>query len=246
MPAHEIIRLAETSSTNLHAVQLLSGVRPPEGTVVITDHQLNGMGQGDNRWESEPGKNLTFSLILYPVFSADRQFILNKALTLGIHAYLQSELPESAVSVKWPNDIYIGGRKACGILIRNSVIGTRFDYAVAGIGLNVNQTHFVSNAPNPVSMKMVSGKEYDLNRELEKLLVSLSAWYKVAAEGRETRIEKAYQQVLYRRMEWHEYELKNRTITARITGTSPYGQLLLEENSGETHCCDLKEVRFLP
>jgi len=165
----KIIRLPETKSTNSYAIELLKQDRPKEGSVVITDHQTHGKGTDTNTWESEKGKNLTFSLILYPALGADQQFILNKAISLGIYDFLISILPNHKVSIKWPNDLYIGDKKACGILIQNSVLGNKLEYMVAGIGLNVNQILFTSNAPNPISLKMASGLDYNLDEYIQKL-----------------------------------------------------------------------------
>jgi BirA family transcriptional regulator, biotin operon repressor / biotin---[acetyl-CoA-carboxylase] ligase len=240
-----IIRLPETSSTNSATIELLSKERPGEGSAIITDHQTDGRGIDTNRWESEKGMNLTFSLILYPTFTADHQFILNKAISLGIYDFLVAELPGHKVSIKWPNDIYIGNKKACGILIQNSVIGNKLDYVVVGIGLNVNQTHFRSNAPNPVSLKMISGKDYDLEEILQGLLQFVSKRYSLVQPQTFQEVENDYQFALYRRMEWYDYLLKGSKVHARITGTNAYGQLLLETKSEQIYVCDLKEVKFI-
>lgn len=240
-----IIHLPETGSTNSAAIELLSKERPGEGSVIITDHQTDGRGIDTNKWESEKGMNLTFSLILYPTFNAGQQFILNKAISLGIYDFLVAGLPGQKVSIKWPNDIYIGDKKACGILIQNSVIGNRFDYVVVGIGLNVNQTLFISNAPNPVSLKMITGKDYNLEELLQQLLRSVTKRYRQVKPESIHEIENDYQFALYRRMEWHDYLLKDVNVPARITGTSAYGQLLLETRTNQIVVCNLKEVKFI-
>lgn len=241
----KIIRLPETASTNSYAIEMLSKDRPENGTVIITDFQTHGKGTDTNTWESEKGRNLTLSLILYPAFNAGQQFILNKAISLAICNFLQSELPEKHVKVKWPNDIYIEDKKVCGILIQNSVIGNRLDYVVAGIGLNVNQVSFTGNAPNPVSMKMATGTEYDLNEFLDRFLNSIFEKYALVKTETSEIIENEYDKQLYRRMEWHDYLINDIRINARITGTSAYGQLLLETKTNQKLTCDLKEVKFL-
>ncbi|MFZ4707442.1 MAG: biotin--[acetyl-CoA-carboxylase] ligase [Bacteroidales bacterium] len=240
-----IIRLLETESTNSYAINLLSEKRPAEGCVILADYQTKGRGTDSNSWESEMGKNLTFSLILYPAFTADRQFVLNKAISLGICDYLQSALTDHTVSIKWPNDIYIADKKACGILIQNSVIGNRLDYVVVGIGLNVNQTVFVSDAPNPVSMHMASGLHYMLSAVLDQLLVFIMKRYVQVSQGESARVEADYLSVLYRYMKWHYFVVKGKSLVARITGTNAYGQLELETEAGEELVCDLKEVKFV-
>jgi len=244
LKAH-IIRLTETESTNSYAISLLSKNRPSNGSVIITGYQTHGRGTDANKWESEKDKNLTFSIILYPEFTADRQFLLNKAISIGIFRFLQNEFPKEKIAIKWPNDIYINDYKACGILIQNSIMGNKLDYVVVGIGLNVNQNRFISDAPNPISMNMVSGKEYNLDKTLHNLLASIFEQYERVNSGLTDKIEHEYQNALYRVMEWHDYLIKGLTVHARITGTSEYGQLLLESNDNQKYVCDLKEVKFL-
>lgn len=240
-----LIHLPETGSTNSYAIGILSKDRPEEGYVIITDNQTQGKGTDTNTWESKKGKNLTFSLILYPSFTADQQFILNKAISLGICEFLQTELHRKDVSIKWPNDIYIGDKKVCGILIQNSVIGNKLDYVVVGIGLNVNQTLFTSDAPNPVSLKMVTGINYDLDELVQKLLHSIFEKYDMVKPETSGKIENNYHKALYRMMEWHHYMVKGMEIYARISGTNTSGQLLLESETEQVLICDLKEVKFI-
>ena len=241
----KIIHLSETRSTNSYAIELLSKARPDEGCVIITDHQTAGKGTDTNIWESEKGKNLTFSLILYPAVAADQQFILNKAISLGIYDFLVAELPDQKISIKWPNDLYIENKKVCGILIQNSVMGNKLDYMIVGIGLNVNQTVFTGNAPNPVSLKMVTGLEFNLNELLYKLLQAIFKRYSNIRPEATRKIEKDYQQALYRLNEWYEYIVNGTSIYSRISGTTAYGQLIMEKETGETLVCDLKEVKFI-
>ena len=240
-----IIRLSKAKSTNSYAIEILSKDHPEEGSVFITDNQTQGKGTDTNTWESEKGKNLTFSLILYPTLEADQQALLNKALSLGIYDFLTTVLPNRKISIKWPNDLYIEDSKVCGILVQNSVIGNKLEYVVAGIGLNVNQMLFTSDAPNPISLKMVTGIEYRLNKILHELLHSIFERYIFTAPGSIRRIETDYQKALYRMMEWHEYLVKGIKVFSRITGTNAYGQLLLENEAGDILICGLKEVTFL-
>jgi BirA family biotin operon repressor/biotin-[acetyl-CoA-carboxylase] ligase len=243
MPA--IIRLPGTESTNSYAIELLSKEHPEEGCVIITDSQTQGKGTDSNTWESEKGKNLTFSLILYPKLVADQQFLLNKAISLGIYDFLVKEIPGNKISIKWPNDLYVEDKKICGILIQNSVMGNNLQYMVAGIGLNVNQTLFISNAPNPVALRMITKQEYNLDEILQNLLDSISERYLAAKPETAGEIEKDYQKSLYRIMEWHDYLIKGINMHLRITGTTVYGQLVLENEACETIVCDLKEVKFI-
>jgi BirA family biotin operon repressor/biotin-[acetyl-CoA-carboxylase] ligase len=240
-----IILLSETDSTNQYAMRMLASEDPPEGTIIRADSQTNGRGLDTNSWESEKGKNLTFSIILFPEFGVENQFLLNKTVSLGIREYLAKELPDSRVSIKWPNDIYIDDRKACGILIQNSIMGNLFDYVVIGIGLNVNQTAFRSNAPNPVSMKMLTQNHYNLETALIDLVDSIFNKYYQLVNNSAAEIEEAYKSALYRLEQWHLFTIDNEAVRGRIKGTNSYGQLLLEMESGLVKVLDLKEVRFI-
>ncbi|MBQ7773428.1 MAG: biotin--[Bacteroidales bacterium] len=122
-----------------------------EGSVWIADFQTAGRGQRGNRWESRKGENLTFSILFKPEFlPPHKQFLISQVCAVGIYRYLAGKgMP---ASIKWPNDIYIGNKKICGILIENSISGDKLSVSIAGIGLNLNQTQFASDAPNPTSL----------------------------------------------------------------------------------------------
>ncbi|MDE6296684.1 MAG: biotin--[acetyl-CoA-carboxylase] ligase [Muribaculaceae bacterium] len=130
--------------------------------------QPEGRGQRGNSWESEPGKNLTFSILWKPAGLAPReQFSISEATACGVVDYLESRGIEARVT--WPNEIYVGDKKICGILIEHSLIGNEMDYSIIGVGINVNQHDFISDALNPVSMWQLTGKRYDLRQEMESV-----------------------------------------------------------------------------
>ena len=138
-----IIKKNQISSTNTVAIELLKKEELPEGTIIWADEQTKGRGQRGNSWESEPGTNLTISIILFPHFlKAEDQFLLSKVTSLAITDYLANRFNQ--VTIKWPNDIYVANDKIAGILIENSIIGSSFEYAVIGIGLNIGiQTNLI-------------------------------------------------------------------------------------------------------
>lgn len=166
-----IKHIASCASTN---TELAAMHDAPHGTVVWTGKQTAGRGQRGNSWESEPGKNLTFSLLLRPAsIRASRQFELSMLVSLGIVEALGECGVEACI--KWPNDIYAGGdRKICGILIENTISGSGIERSVAGIGLNVNQEVFRSDAPNPVSIKNITGTECALEPLLESVCCKIT------------------------------------------------------------------------
>ncbi|NVO19997.1 MAG: biotin--[acetyl-CoA-carboxylase] ligase [Bacteroidetes bacterium] len=240
-----VIRLPETASTNLHALRELNSHRPAEGSVYITDNQTQGRGLETNSWESEPGKNLTFSFILYPSFlPVDKQFRLNQCIALGISDFVKQMITDR-ITVKWPNDIYYRDKKICGTLIQNSVIGSSFDYSVIGIGMNVNQAEFLSEAPNPVSMMNVLGIEQSLENLSLQLFQSLDRRYWQLMNGEFEKLSADYLNNLYRMGEIGKYMIHGIEEEARITGVSNYGHLLLKNVNGKSWSCDLKEVKYL-
>lgn len=157
-----IVTYPELASTNTTAAQM--GDEAAHGDVIRAVAQTAGRGQRGNSWESEPGKNATFSLVLRPVtWPAQRQFELSMAVSLAICRELDDILnTPGSVKVKWPNDIYVGDKKLCGILIENVLTGIKIERMIIGAGINLNQTQFVSDAPNPVSLKQISGADYDV------------------------------------------------------------------------------------
>jgi len=243
-----MIKLDATTSTNDYAHNLLTkGENIVEGTVVIADNQHKGKGQRGNIWVSEPGLNLTFSIILYPKFlHPSDQFELSKAISLGIVSYLRRALPVnlSAITVKWPNDIYVDDKKVCGILIENLVSGARLTHSIVGIGLNVNQEVFDKGLLNPTSLRLLVNSEYDLEHVRQELLTYLDSRYIELRSGARHNINEEYAASLYQFGEMRVYEVKGVHLRARICGVDETGRLVLEAENKEKVHCDLKEVVF--
>lgn len=243
---NEILQLKEIDSTNRFFMDWLTREKPEEGTLLITDFQTAGKGMDGAKWESEFGQNLTFSFVLYPAFLApDAQFYLNKTISLGLTDLVQELLPSrNDIRIKWPNDIYIGDHKVAGTLIQNGIKGNIFDFAVIGIGLNVNQVSFTGESTNPVSLKMVSGYEYDLQEVLGNILEKLQFRYDQLKSGQKQAIDAEYLAKFYRFKEMAGFIYKEKSIKAKITGVNRYGQLILEIPGDKIIECDLKEIKF--
>lgn len=240
-----IIRLSKIGSTNQYALSLLHEEVLPEGTVIVTGNQTEGRGVDNNKWESEPGKNLTFSMVIYPNYiPVEEQFYLNKAFSLGIFDLVRKEAGETT-RIKWPNDVYIGDQKIAGILIQNGIRGNEFSYCVSGIGLNVNQEKFSSMPVDPVSLKMATGKKYNLNSLLEELSGALNRRLDQLRSGHLDLIDRDYHSALFRLNEWAGYLYHGKELKARILGVDSRGHLLLETEEGGRVKCDLKEIKFL-
>ncbi len=239
-----IIKIDSTPSTNIYLKDLLNNSPLSEGTVVVADAQTAGRGQTGTHWESEPCKNLTFSLLLRPAFLpvAD-YFLLSKVVALGISDCLEKYL--SGITIKWPNDIYWQDKKLVGILIENEITGSTIGQSVIGIGINVNQEIFRSDAPNPVSMKHILGEEIDLDILLAEMVDSILARYEALKEGNHKKIEQDYFSRLYRRQGYHWFEDKNGRFEAGIETVDNAGYIHLLTDTGERKKYAFKEVKYL-
>jgi len=239
-----IIRINQLDSTNSYALQLLKDTNPSGGTVVMALNQTEGRGQQTNAWESESGKNLTISLILRPDFIlAQDQFQISMLISLGVSDYLKAYTEN--VSIKWPNDIYVGDKKIAGILIEQSIMGAHLSHSVCGIGVNVNQGEFTSNAPNPVSLNMLTKKNYQLEDELVKLLAAFEKRYFQAMNEGGTKLEADYLKSLYWMNEEHTFEDEDGEFTGKIVGISEFGQLQVEDEDKDIRTFNFKEISFL-
>jgi len=240
---HLIVRKNEIHSTNSFATELMKSNNPSAGTVVLALNQTKGRGQHTNVWESEWGKNLTISIILMPDFlPIDQQFKISMIISLGVLDYLKIYLPN--VFIKWPNDIYVQDDKIAGILIEHSVMGATLSQSICGIGLNINQEKFYSDAPNPTSLKLQTNKDYEIELELSKLLESIEARYFQLLDGKLNLLEENYLQSLYWINELHQFEDKNGSFTGEITGVTALGQLRIFVGEQE-RIYNFKEVSFI-
>ena len=241
-------------STNTRLVALRDEF--PDRTVFAARYQSAGRGQMGNRWESRAGENLTFSILLKPAFlAADEQFALSQAVALGVLDYLQGQgVP---ATVKWPNDLYAGDRKICGMLIETGLSDGHLAWAVAGIGLNVNQRTFDPSLPNPTSLALETGRAFRIEAELPALLHGILARCdRLESPYARNGNDAAYLNHLYRRGAWHWFEelpaseipAQNRTgrrIEARILGIDPESRLLLEHRDGSLHAYGFKEIKYV-
>ena len=228
----------------------------PDRTVYAALYQTAGRGQKGNRWESRPGENLMFSILLKPArLFVREQFLLSQIVALGLLDYLRAEGIEA--TIKWPNDIYAGDRKICGTLLENSLSDGRIASSVAGIGLNMNQRDFDPSLPNPTSMTLVTGRHYDVKAELPKLLACIFSYCdRLDSPYARNGFDAMYLEHLYRRGQWRFFEempaceipTEHRTghrIEARILGIDTDARLLLEHRDGTLHHYGFKEVKYV-
>lgn len=253
MKRYRTVRIDTTASTNTYAKSLTA---PDTGegdvpTVVITDNQTEGRGQRGNTWHSEPGMNLTFSLVVYPSWmSAARQFELSMLVALGLvetlRQYIDEEHHPEWLKIKWPNDIYYGDRKIAGILIENVIGENAIERSVIGIGLNVNQTRFARELPNPVSLREITGHETDLAKLLETTVDTiLDNIDNYETDPEIDELTAVYNSLLWRADNaFHNWQLPDsaETIRARLVKVDCDGRLHLEMTDGTQKTFLFKEI----
>ncbi len=240
----KVIRLESTDSTSTYLRTVLHDA--PHGTVVVTDRQLAGRGQRGNSWEAAPGQNLTFSVMVHPVgIEAMTQYAISEAVSTAIVTTLKPLVPEpELLAIKWPNDIYYGDRKLCGILIENSLSGMTVSKTIIGVGINVNQQEFVSDAPNPVSLWQITRHEYDLGSLLNDVCMAIIEAVECLSDAQlRSEIAREYRGRLWRREGLHPFRSPDgRLFMAEIVEVLPTGHLVLRHDDGQLSTHAFKEV----
>lgn len=225
-----LINYVTLDSTNSEAMRLIFSGNISDSTVVIADYQDHGRGQGGNSWNSRSGENLLMSWIVFPAFlSAQSQFKLSKAVSLAILDMLEEQL--LPCSIKWPNDIICNGSKIAGILIENSLMGSRLRHSIIGIGLNINQTEFPEFPFKATSMLMLSGKAYPVN-EICKLLIDKLVKRYAELMNNQGQIDAAYLGRMYRLNEASRFSCGGDELVGVIRGVDEMGELLIEFSQG--------------
>ena len=238
-----IIHIPKTDSSNNEAKRILQKKNLSDFSVIYVNEQTSGKGQRDNKWISEAGKNLTFSIICFPKIKPENQFYLSKVISSGINNYLNSKI--QGFKIKWPNDIYYRNKKICGILIENSLSGQKIKNSVTGIGININQTNFPDEIPNALSLKNITGIDYNIENELHLLLNFIFEKYKLLSPDNFNQIDKEYLQNLYKINITAKFKDKYGIFKGKITGTTPEGKLIIKTTGGDIRYYNFKEVEFL-
>ena len=234
----------EVDSTNN---ELLRHIRDYDNlSVIAAVSQTAGRGQRGNRWLSKPGDNLTFSMLIRPQGLPVREvMVLTCLATLAVRDTLRGEGVPAVI--KWPNDIYVGKKKICGMLVENGLDGTDIDWSVIGIGINLNQTEFPGELLNPTSLKRLTGRSYELDpflekvcREIEKLLPGL-----VSMEGR-NGLREAYERDLFQKDIDASYRdlSTGEEFTGVLRGITPEGLVRIEAE-GQERTFGFKEVGYI-
>lgn len=233
----EIIHLTNITSTNDYLLSLKS----QEDIVAVSDYQTSGKGMGTNRWESEPGKNLLFSILIHPTWiPVNQQYLLSMAEAIALCDTLREVTDD--ITIKWPNDIYWKDKKISGTRIDVNLSGGILADMVIGTGINVNQTEFLSDAPNPVSLKQITGREHDREALLKDILKRFQPLQQMLKDGGTEEIVRLYHERLYRKEGIHGYKDANGTFMAAIDYVEPSGILHLTLEDGTKREYMFKEV----
>lgn len=250
-PEMEITVLQSTDSTNnwLRAHREETSGRT---MLVITDCQTAGRGSGSNHWESEPGCNLTFSMQVCPTaLQANHVFALSEAMSLGVCMGLRQLMTEqdgqasAAFRIKWPNDVYHANGKVCGMLIENDLQSRWVERSVIGVGINVNQNCFLSDAPNPLSLSQIIGKKASRMQVLAAVLSRFRNCFIMLEQGDFAGLHELYMNYVYRLHEWHRFIDKDGTFEGCITNICPDGHLLLIDSGGQRRIYAFGEIKYI-
>ena len=243
MPEQEpsIIHLAETESTNQSLRILLSDGNLPNNSILWADYQTKGRGQAGNSWESEPGMNLLCSILFYPeLLPANQFFVIAELAALSVKHTLDRYT--SDISIKWPNDIYWKDKKISGILIENELSGALIARSIIGIGINLNQSGFKSEASNPVSLNLITGYTYDRKEILDQLHTEFKLLAQELKDNGVESLHPKYCAALYHREGFYSYQDVAGCFEARIHAIELSGHLILERKDGKTSRYAFKEV----
>jgi BirA family biotin operon repressor/biotin-[acetyl-CoA-carboxylase] ligase len=242
----EIIHLTTVDSTNKYAQEFVATSPIKNGLVIWADEQTAGKGYGENRWESEKGKNLTFTLVIQPVYIApSAQFLITKIVSLALLAVIERITNRNDIRIKWPNDLYIRNKKLAGILIQSTIKGENIDFSMIGIGLNVNQKNFSSILPNPVSLIQITRQPLDREKLLNELLDSFRNEYLNSGSPHfQETIASRYMEKMYLFNEWAKFKAKDQLFKGKITAIGPFGHLIITLENGEEKQFGFKEVEF--
>lgn len=243
-PILNLIAHDELDSTNTYLREEKQRKQFPEFTYVTANYQRAGKGQRGNSWESAPHSNLMFSVLLRPECLPMKQhFILSELVSLALLKTLAKY--SKHFSIKWPNDLYWKDYKIAGILIENDIEGLSLKESVIGIGLNVNQKEFLSDAPNPISLFQILQKEIDRNTLLQEFHNHLSEEYHRLACGELIEIADEYQSALYRLGDYYTYADKDGEFEAQIHRVADDGTLYLVDEKGKLRKYLFKEVKYI-
>jgi BirA family biotin operon repressor/biotin-[acetyl-CoA-carboxylase] ligase len=238
----EYLKIYNTlDSTNKEAQRLLAAGQVSSGLTILARHQVNGRGQYGRVWVSAPKSHLAMSLVYKPInFDATALPTIGMKASLGIVRALREIDPQLSPMIKWPNDIYLEDKKLCGILIENALLGSRVQHSIIGIGMNVNESNFPQDLPNPTSLSLATGSSYDI----EKTAIIIRQAVMDTLEETGTLWKEEYNQTLYGIERLHIFQTTQGKLEAKIKGVSLQGHLQLELPNGRIRPFATHELKW--
>ncbi len=222
------VEIGTVDSSNNYAMRQIQAQMAEHGTAYFAHYQTSGKGQRGKIWNAQPGDNITLSCILEPnTLSIDNKFVISAFIALACYDFCNM-LVKDDMSIKWPNDIYWKDRKAGGILIENVLQGKEWKYAVAGIGLNINQTLFSDELSNPVSIKQITGKYYDPIGLAKELCQYINLRWEMMLNGKQSQLLQEYNSHLYKLGEMNTFKMDQNYFTAKVKGVNQQGELIID------------------
>lgn len=243
-------RLQTVHSTNSFLRELNGGDASFDMELATTEFQTAGRGQKGNSWESEKSKNLLFSILLHPVYvQPSKQFCISEAIALAVVKSLKEIVAEESVakdfSVKWPNDIYWKNKKIAGILIENELFGSTIRDCIVGVGININQQMFLSDAPNPVSLYNILGVNTNVEEVLDAIIKQFVANVSMIENGQTALLHNEYMDSLFRRKGIYPYRDADSEFMATIKDVREDGRLILTDSDDKERIYEFKEVAIV-
>lgn len=239
-----IIKLDHTTSTNTYALKLLKSQNVKEGTIICASFQSQGQGQRGVSWESEHGKNVLMSIILFPKIPIKKQFKINNSISLALYDFAKKYFQQE-VKIKWPNDLLIGKNKLGGILINNIIRNGKITNTIIGIGLNVNQMQFDNYSPPATSLKKLLEKDFNIEQIQKEILDCVEFRYTNMKKEIFSEMREEYLSNLYAFNQWRNYKIQDKVMKAKIVGVDEIGQLILEFKNKKNRSFSLKEISYL-
>lgn len=212
--------------------------------LLTTDYQTAGRGQRGTSWEADEGCNLLFGFVFHPTtLLATQQFLLSEALALSVRSALSVYAHD--IMVKWPNDVYWHDKKICGMLLEHTLLGKHIATTLTGVGININQESFKSDAPNPISLYQIIGRKVSLEELLTHITIAFEKRYLLIKNERCNDLHLEYMNNLYRANGFHEYRDVQGVFKAQIEDISPMGILTLKKEDNTLQRYAFKEVSFV-
>ena len=238
------IHYSEIDSTNSELKRLFSTEEILEGTLLTADFQSSGQGQRGKCWESVLGANFLGTYLLTPNINPREVFVLNIIASLAVKETI-TELTQSEVSIKWPNDIVVNGAKISGILVDNKITASKVVASFIGIGLNMNQLEFRSFSRVATSIRKLIHKKIEIEVVIQKLNLHIQQFYSLyKLKGFET-LNFLYHQDLYLKGDKHLYEVETGIKEFILQSVNMEGRLQLFNDSGEIEVFGIKDIKFL-